>query len=108
MPIELATETLIPLSGAARRLPSFRSGKPVSFSCLYRWVCHGVRLPSGEWLRLEAVRLGGRWLTSVEALQRFVDRQTPSLDTSPEALRPPATNRRDSERVERELDGLGI
>jgi hypothetical protein len=27
-------------------------------------------------VRLEAVRLGGRWLTSREALQRFADRLT--------------------------------
>src|SRR5262245_24463868 len=79
MPIDIITEEILSLTQAAKTLPPGRAGRPVSMSCMLRWVLEGVRLPSGERVRLEAIRLGGRWLTSKEALQRFADAQTPQL-----------------------------
>jgi hypothetical protein len=78
--IELRNETVISLSAAAAMLPPGRRGRPVSISCVFRWITKGVRLPSGEVVYLEALRVGGRWLTSVEALQRFAERQTPATN----------------------------
>jgi hypothetical protein len=40
------------LTQAARRLPSSRAGRPVHSSCIWRWITSGVRLPSGEVVRL--------------------------------------------------------
>jgi hypothetical protein len=41
----------------------------------------GYRIRVDRWgLSLEATRLGGRWVTSKEALQRFAERLTPDLD----------------------------
>jgi hypothetical protein len=58
---------------------------------------------------LEAVRLGGRWMTSREALQRFSDRLTPRLGGDDHtAPRSPASRRRASERAAAELDNLGL
>jgi hypothetical protein len=67
--IEFSKEHCFGLSEAARLLPHGRGGNPVSLSSLLRW--------SGERVHLEAVRLGGRWVTSREALQRFAQRLTP-------------------------------
>lgn len=106
--IDLANETNISLSAAARMLPPGRRGRPVSLSCVLRWVLEGVRLPSGRVVRLDAVRLGGRWLTSVEALQRFADAQTPRLDGEPAKVRTPGARQRAAERVEKELQRVGI
>jgi hypothetical protein len=50
---------------------------------LWRWITEGVRLPDGSRVRLEAARLGGRWLTSEPALRRFLAAQTPELGASP-------------------------
>jgi hypothetical protein len=51
-------------------------------------------MSDGKRVRLEAVRLGGRWLTSVQAIERFIDRQTPNLDAdSPPA--PPTQHQRE-------------
>ena len=74
--IDIKNETLLGLKAAARMLPPGRRGRPVSLSCVFRWILYGVKLPDGTTCRLAAVRLGGRWLTSVEALQRFAERQT--------------------------------
>src|SRR5215831_15466946 len=76
----LIDEQLLSLPQAARRLPPGRRGRPVTLSCLLRWILSGVPSPDGQRVRLEAVRLGGRWLTSVEALGRFAAALTPTLD----------------------------
>jgi hypothetical protein len=105
--IDLQNEHLISLSQAGKSLPSYRSNKPVSLSCVFRWVVDGVRLDSGEVVRLEAVRCGGRWLTSREAMQRFIDRQTPKFDRQP-AENAAAKGKERSERAARELAEAGI
>ena len=74
-------QTLLTLPEAARLLPPYRHGRPVSVSCVSRWIRHGLRTPHGQ-VRLEAFRLGRRWLTSIEALERFAAAQTPELPTN--------------------------
>jgi hypothetical protein len=82
---DLTTEQYISLAEAARRLPPFRLGRPVSTATIWRWCREGVTLPSGEVVRLECFRIGARWLTSVEALSRFIHRQNPGLASAEEA-----------------------
>ena len=77
----IANETLLSLPDAAKRLPSFRRGRPVTTKCVLSWVVEGIRTPQGM-IRLEAIRMGGRWLTSVQALERFAVAQTPRLGES--------------------------
>ena len=109
LPIDLSTETLIGLPAAANRLPAYRGGRPVSPSTLWRWIFTGVQLPDGSRVRLEAIRLGRRWLTSLEAIARFSAAQTPvrapqiSLPSSPASYRTPAKRTRDSQRADEEL-----
>jgi len=98
-----------PLARAARRVPSTRQGRPVTLSCLLRWVLHGVRGPGGRRVRLEAARLAGRWITTPAALRRFVVAQTPPLDAEPAPTpRTPARRLSDSERASRELERRGL
>jgi hypothetical protein len=108
-PTNLLAEKLMSLYEAARRLPPGRRGRPVSFSCVLRWITDGIPGPGGSRIKLEAVRVGGRWLTSDEALARWAERLTPRLDSEP-ALGPRSLARRerDSERAARELDRAGI
>jgi hypothetical protein len=107
--IDLAAESTLSLAAAARTFPPGRGGRPTSLSCVLRWVLTGCRAPDGSLVRLEAVRLGGRWVTSREAIQRFADRLTPLFAVEP-ALAPRASARRQraSERAARELDRAGI
>jgi hypothetical protein len=108
--LDVASESIISLTQAARLLPPpGRRGRPVSLSCVLRWVLTGATGPSGARVRLEAVRLGGRWVTSRQALQRFAERLTPRLDREPApAPQSPAQRLRDSERAARELAKVGI
>lgn len=108
--LDISSESPISLTQAARLLPPGRRGRPASLSCVLRWVLSGATGPSGERVRLEAVRLGGRWVTSREALQRFAERLTPRFAAEAEAPTPrsPAQRRRASERAAHDLDQIGI
>jgi hypothetical protein len=104
--IDIAAETLITLPSAARRLPPFRNGRPVSASTIWRWITVGINRAGGYVVRLEAVRLGGRWLTSVEALTRFAMALTPdrgAADVQAPTARTAAQRERASRRAEKIL-----
>src|SRR5262245_65019394 len=92
------SEQLLSLPEAARRLPRLTRDRPVSPATLWRWAHRGVR-----GVRLETWRLGGRTVTSVEALRRFLvalsnpaRRAGSGADPSQQAA------------VEAQLDALGI
>src|SRR5690242_17769297 len=102
--IDLSLETALSLSAAARRLPSFRAGKAVSPATVWRWICAGTRRRDGTIVHLEGIRLGSRWLTSVQALQRFAQALT-AADAAPV---PTARRKQDAEQAKRELLEAGI
>src|SRR5262245_5802633 len=107
--IDLSTESALSLTQAARLLPPGRGGRPVTLSCVLRWVLTGARGPSGERIRLEAVRVGGRWLTTREALQRFAEALTPRPDAPPApAPRTAGQRARAAEKAGKQLEKLGI
>jgi hypothetical protein len=106
--LDLATETPLPLTAAAKLVPPGRNGKRTHLSTLLRWILQGAKRPDGEVVRLEAVRLGARWFTSREALQRFAEGLTPNLDRPAPAPRSPGMRERAAARAGRALDRLGI
>lgn len=96
---------------AAATLPAVR-GKRIHVSTLWRWATKGVR-----GVKLEAVRLGSRWMTSSEALERFAqqiaDRTRADLAADADAdLVSPVTDKAirdlEIERAERSCDRAGI
>jgi hypothetical protein len=106
---EITTERPIPLREAVKVVPPARGGKKTHLSTLLRWILRGAKGPSGEMVRLEAVRLGGRWMTSRDALQRFAERLTPRLDGHALSTpRSPEKRRRASEKAAAELERMGI
>jgi Protein of unknown function (DUF1580) len=109
MAIDLTAETPIPLTAAARLVPPARRGKRTHLSTLLRWVLTGAVAPDGTRVRLEAVRLGGRWMTSRESIQRFALSLTPRLgDEAPEPPRSRAARARASDRAATELGRRGV
>jgi hypothetical protein len=110
MPIDMTTESTLTLTEAAKLVPPGHGGKKTHISTLLRWILDGVSSPSGEKVRLEGARLGSRWITSKEALQRFMERLTPVVgDTPPPAApRTPTKRQRAADRAGAELDRIGI
>src|SRR5215470_1017100 len=87
--VDIRSEQLLSLPQAARRFPPYRQDRPVNPSTVWRWISAGVKLPDGRRVKLGAVRLSGRWLTSIEAIERFIAAQTPAPadDTASPAAR---------------------
>src|SRR4051812_23510346 len=113
--IDLQNETTLSLAEAARRLPQSAPGKPLAVSTLTRWISTGVR-----GVRLEASRLGGKWITSTQAIERFTESltrqcvgecsRTDESHTEPSGPVPPSEQRRQrkAQAIERELAGFGL
>jgi hypothetical protein len=104
--LDFTAEQPIPLATVCTLYPGRKDR--LSFSTVWRWVLRGVKGANGTVVRLEAARVGGRWLTSREALARFTDRLTPGLDDTPSpAPRTSRQARRAAERAGRELEEAG-
>ncbi len=101
----LLSEGLIELSAIPRILPG-RNGKRLAPSTVWRWSNEGCRTPDGGRVKLEVVRIGGRTMTTREALQRFVERLNERPSEAP-PVRTPAERRRASEAAAAELVRLG-
>jgi hypothetical protein len=108
--LDLTIETPLSLAAAAKLVPPARNGKRTHISTLLRWILSGATAPGGTRVRLEAVRLGGRWMTSREAIQRFGERLTPRLDSDTDVpvVRTAAHRKRSDQRAAKELDKIGI
>lgn len=63
-PLDTANEKLIPISAVMERLG-------IAFTTVWRWMRYG-----NNGVVLAARKIGGRWYTSEEALQRFCDQST--------------------------------
>jgi len=72
----LVAERLVPVLSLAALLPPSRSGKPLARQAAWRWVTKGLPGPDGVRVRLESIRVGRRWLTSLAAVARFFARTT--------------------------------
>ncbi len=90
MDINLQSDILLTLSDACRRFPH----RP-SPATLWRWRVKGV-----HGVRLECVRVGSRWCTTQQAVERFLMHQTEAVmarhcqEPEPSPDRDPAQERR--------------
>jgi hypothetical protein len=66
--IDLRKEATFPLAQFVKRLTPRRNQRPVHSATAHRWRNPGLR-----GVRLECIRVGGIWHTSMEAFQRFCD-----------------------------------
>lgn len=115
--IDIHREEILTLADAAERFPSSRQGKPTHYGTVVRYITRGIPCRNGERVKLEAARLGGRWYTSAEAIQRFADNLTeasmPSSEASKlrEIVKPkrlPAERRRAIDQANQILDAAGF
>jgi hypothetical protein len=99
-------EPLISLSQAAARFPGHRGAERLHPATMTRWILRGVLAVDGRRVKLEAIRLGCRWLTSEPALQRFADAlSTPPADSVPTRI--PTARQKASARAAAELRAMG-
>jgi hypothetical protein len=108
--LDITTEETLSFTNASKILPPGRNGARPQLSTLIRWALDGVRGPDGRLVRLEAVRLGRKWVTSRQALQRFVAALTPApRDSSVSSpTRTPKQRARASEKAGKRLEEVGM
>jgi hypothetical protein len=109
--LERGEKLLSPAAVAkAARIPGHRGGPHLNGSTIFRHITKGVRAANGELIRLEAVRVGCRWLTSVESVARFAERLTAAeLQTTDDSSVPapsPRQRNRQAEAASARLDAL--
>lgn len=84
---EIIAGDALGLGAAARLLPAHRGSGRANPTTVWRWITSGARASDGRAVRLEAARVGGRWLTSRGALTRFI-RALSTVPDSNEAIPP--------------------
>ena len=106
--LDISTEQLIALKDVAKRIPG-RGGRPTNFATIWRWIMKGSIAPGGNRVRLRAARIGGKWVTSIEAVQEFLQALTPRFGEEPPNLVRSATKRKTAdERASKQLEEAGI
>jgi hypothetical protein len=106
--IDFATEQIIGFAEAGRSTPNGRGGT-VSPETVWRWASRGVLDKAGENVRLESVRIGGRFVTSKEAIQRFfmAINETPEPEQK-KPTRTPTKRKAASDRAAKKLESAGV
>lgn len=102
-PIDPDTEEIITLSKAARDV------KPngVSMPTFSRWLQHGVRISgTDERVKPATILIGGRRMTSVEAMSNLFDAQQNAGTSAPSIT--PSQRRKQAETADRLLQEAGI
>jgi hypothetical protein len=85
-------------------------GRPTHLSTALRAITRGVKSTTGARVRLEALRVGGRWVTSREAVERFIMKLTGAALGESEApvIQSSAQREHELARVDRELAVAGF
>jgi hypothetical protein len=107
--IDITSDDTLTLAGACRILPRGRHGSRPHLSTVLRWILHGAPAPDGRRVKLAAVRVGCKWVTSRAALQEFVHALTPRLAGEPgPPPRSPTQRRRADGRAKKQLEEAGF
>jgi hypothetical protein len=92
---QIQNEKLLPLCSAVHAA----TGTKPHLSTVLRWSTRGT----ADGIRLETQILGGRRLTSVEAVLRYMAATTEARDGAAPSMAPPAQNERAAERSAKKL-----
>src|SRR6516162_6472511 len=101
MAIDILTETVLPFGAVPQRFPFLgrpsedrKGSRRIHFSTVFRWWSKGIIGPGGERVRLEATKLGGKLVTSLEALQRFSEALNPRVEGESSTAYPPSPSKK--------------
>lgn len=98
------------LTALAKRLPGSRREGNLSSQAVWRWVVRGIKLPDGRVVKLEVLRIAGRYLSSAAALRRFAEAQNDQMEPMPlpASVRSASKRQREDSRAEQLLQQAGI
>jgi hypothetical protein len=97
-----------PLRDFAGRVPGQKNGSRKHISSLIRYALKGVTAPDGRQVKLQAIRLGHRWLCTDAWWSDFLAALTTSpTDPAADTTRSPHQRSRAAEQAEAELVARG-
>jgi|GEM_PF-636329 len=104
MTINVETESIITLGEACRVFPP----RGISNATISRWIQRGVKVKAlGAYIKLETMLIGGRRVTSREAIDRFIAAQNTN-DALATPLITASQRRQQSEAAHGELKKIGV
>jgi hypothetical protein len=106
--IDVTGDDTLTLAEACHVLPRGRNGSKPHLSTLIRWILHGSPGPAGRRVKLSAVRIGAKWVTSRAAIREFVKALTPRPNGDVRRPRTPMQRRRASEAAAAGLAEVGV
>ena len=96
------------VSQVCRRIPGARDNARITPSTVTRWILTGCPGLDGVRIKLNATRVGGRWLIAPDHLDAFFAALGATADAAPAPKPRTATQRLNaSERAARELERRG-
>ncbi|VTS04918.1 DUF1580 domain-containing protein [Tuwongella immobilis] len=106
--LPLLQEPRLTLAELARQIPSQRPGKRTHIETLRRWCSKGIRLATGQRIRLESLRECGKLTSSLAAYHRFIAAQQPIAPLQPivAAMPTPSQREREKQLARQKLDSL--
>ena len=96
--IDIDHEELLTVREAAKRCPA----RP-HVATMWRWILTGL-----DGVKLDSIKVGGKRLTSVESISRFIAATTAQASGEPLPSRSPKQRERAVEQAERELAAAGV
>src|SRR4051794_33944068 len=78
MPTNLLTETVLSYREAVLGVLPSTEGRTIHVGTLHRWRMRGL-----DGVKLESLKIGGRWYTSLQALERFFNRLSGRAQAQP-------------------------
>ena len=102
MPSILAERTLTTV-GLAKRLAAHGGACAAHRQTINRWIRTGVRV-GGKRVKLDAIRLGGKWITSEEAFERFQAALTTRAGGAVAPVQSPAQRKRRTAALKAQFD----
>lgn len=104
MGIDIQTETVIGIGAGCREFPP----DGIADATMARYIQKGVKIKAtGEFVKLETIKIGGRRYTSKQAIARFIAAQ--NVDEVPAAPAiSPTQRRRQAQAAQRALQEAGL
>jgi hypothetical protein len=75
---------------------------------LIRWGLKGVKTSSGTVAKLEMVRIGSVWKSSIAAVSRFIQATNTTPEPAAAGVRSPAQRKKDAARAGKHLAARGL
>jgi len=106
--MDIFTGSTLTIHQACQVLPRGRNNSRPHFATVLSWIKRGRKAPDGTLVKLKALYISSKWVTTREDLVRFFERLTPSAEQTPLPISSPSARNKAAEQAAKEVDEKGI